>query len=139
MTGDEGNLQTRWISPSCAHAYVTAAGRWTATKCAAHLRRRWLLGDVAGHDSTTTIRRRSSAVPSLIEEAGAFDNVRMTNSKEDLVVTGDHGIYYRTHGKAVVDRNPHLVSGTKDAELVTVIADTMRVFPTARARPPITK
>jgi lipopolysaccharide assembly outer membrane protein LptD (OstA) len=133
MTGDEGEyLQTEDLAILRKNVHIVDRG-WQVDCNEVRYSRltgeAWLLGNVAGHDSTTTIHADRLLYRRLIEEAEAFDNVRMTNSKEDLVVTGDHGIYYRTHGLAVVDRNPRLVSGTKDAEPVTVIADTMRVFP----------
>jgi lipopolysaccharide assembly outer membrane protein LptD (OstA) len=133
MTGDEGEyLQYEDLAILRKNVHITDRG-WQVDCNEVRYSRltgeAWLLGNVAGHDSTTTIHADRLLYRRLVEEAEAFENVEMTNSKEDLVVTGDHGTYYRSRGEALVDRNPRLVSGAKDKEPVTVIADTMRVFP----------
>jgi hypothetical protein len=46
-----------------------------------------------------------------------------------VVVRGRHGIYHRDRGEGIIDRDPTLVSGPEDDEPVTVVSDTMRVYP----------
>jgi lipopolysaccharide assembly outer membrane protein LptD (OstA) len=133
MTGDEGEyLQNEDLAIVRKHVHIVDRG-WQVDCNEVRYSRlsgeAWLLGNVAGHDSSTTIHADRLLYRRLTEEAEAFDNVQMTNAKEDILVTGDHGTYYRARGLGLVDRNPRLVSGTKDEEPVTVIADTMRVFP----------
>jgi lipopolysaccharide assembly outer membrane protein LptD (OstA) len=133
MTGDEGEyLQYEDLAIVRKNVHINDRG-WQVTCNEVRYSRltgeAWLLGNVVGHDSTSTIHADRLLYRRLTEEAEAFGNVEMTNGKEDIVVHGDHGIYYRGRGEGIIDQNPRLVSGTKDAEPVTVIADTMRVYP----------
>jgi lipopolysaccharide assembly outer membrane protein LptD (OstA) len=89
----------------------------------------WLIGNVVGRDSSSTIRADRLLYQREIGRAEAFGNVEIANSREGVVVRGRHGVYWRTRGEGVVDRDPTLVSGPNDAEPVKVVADTMRVFP----------
>ncbi|HEU4929271.1 MAG TPA: putative LPS assembly protein LptD, partial [Candidatus Krumholzibacteria bacterium] len=66
--------------------------------------------------------------------AEAFENVEMIDHTQDVIARGKHGIYYRNEGRGVVDQEPQLVSGKGEEQPITVVADTMRVFPdSARA------
>ncbi len=89
----------------------------------------WLIGNVVGRDSTTTIHADRLLYQRLINRAEAFGNVEMRNVEQDIVQYGRHGVYYRDRGVGIVDEDPRLVSGSKDEEPVTVLADTMRVSP----------
>lgn len=89
----------------------------------------WLIGNVFARDSTTTLRADSLFYNRLIERSEAFGHVRITNSDEGFKVTGRHGIYYRSTGEGVVDQDPRLTVDPDSPEPVTVVSDTMRVFP----------
>jgi len=133
MTGDEGEyLQNEDLAILRKNVHINDRG-WQIDCNEVRYSRltgeAWLLGKVSGHDSTSTIQADRLLYKRLIEQAEAFGNVRMTDSKQDVVATGQHGMYYRDRGEGVVDQEPRLVSGAKDAEPVTVVADTMRVFP----------
>jgi len=133
MTGDEGEyLQYQDLAIVRKNVHINDRG-WQVTCNEVRYSRltgeAWLLGNVVGHDSTSTIHADRLLYRRLTEESEAFGNVEMTNGKEDIVARGDHGIYYRGRGEGIIDQNPKLVSGTRDAQPVTVIADTMRVYP----------
>jgi len=89
----------------------------------------WLVGHVVGQDSTSTLRADRVLYQRGIGLAEAFDNVEITDEAEGIIVHGEHGVYYRNRGEGVVDRDPKLVSGPDDPEPITVVSDTMRVFP----------
>ena len=89
----------------------------------------WLVGNVVGRDSTSVLRADRLLYEREIGRAEAFGNVEIANDEEGVIVRGRHGIYYRDRGEGVVDREPTLVSGPDDQEPVTVVADTMRVYP----------
>lgn len=94
----------------------------------------WFLGHVVAKDSTSTMRADRVLYKRTLGIAEAFDNVEMIDEKQDAVARGKHGIYYRHEGRGVVDQEPQLVSGRGEEEPITVVADTMRVFPdSARA------
>lgn len=89
----------------------------------------WLIGHVVGKDSSSTLRADRVLYKRNVGLAEAFGNVEIADSSQDLIVTGKHGLFYRDRGEGVVDQEPKLVSGPQDAEPVTVVSDTMKVFP----------
>ncbi len=94
----------------------------------------WFLGRVVAEDSTSIMRANRVLYKRTMGIAEAFDKVEMVDKKQDVVARGKHGIYYRNEGRGVVDQEPELVSGSGEEEPITVVADTMRVFPdSARA------
>ena len=94
----------------------------------------WLIGNVVGRDSTSTLRADRVLYERTIGRAEAFGSVELSNREERVIVRGRHGIYHRDRGEGVIDRDPTLVSGPDDDEPVTVVSDTMRVYPdSARA------
>ena len=133
MTGDEGEyLQYEDLAILRKHVHIVDRG-WQVDCNEVRYSRltgeAWLLGKVVGYDSTTTIHADRILYRRLIEEAEAFGNVEMKNTKQDIVQYGQHGIYYRTTGQGIVDEAPTLISNTREKEPVTVTADTMRVSP----------
>ncbi|HET6349782.1 MAG TPA: putative LPS assembly protein LptD [Candidatus Krumholzibacteria bacterium] len=133
MTGDEGEyMENEDLAVLRKNVHIIDRG-WVLTCNEVRYSRltgdAWLLGDVQGHDSTSTIKADRLLYQRLTERAEAFGNVEIADSAQDVIVYGDHGTYFRGHGEGVVDRNPRLVSGAKDPEPVTVISDTMRVYP----------
>ncbi len=88
----------------------------------------WLIGNVVGKDSTSTLRAKRVLYKRTIGVAEAFDDVTITDDAQDLIVRGKHGLFFRNRSEGLIDREPQLVSGPEDAEPVTVVSDTMRVF-----------
>ena len=94
----------------------------------------WFLGHVVAKDSASTMRADRVLYKRTLGIAEAFDNVEMIDEKQDAVARGKHGIYYRNEGRGIVDQDPELISGRGEEEPISVVADTMRVFPdSARA------
>jgi lipopolysaccharide assembly outer membrane protein LptD (OstA) len=89
----------------------------------------WLIGHVVGKDSTSTIRADRVLYRRGIGLAEAFGEVEISDGAQDIIVRGKHGLFYRDSSEGVVDREPVLVSGPNDPEPITVVSDTMRVFP----------
>jgi lipopolysaccharide assembly outer membrane protein LptD (OstA) len=133
MTGEEGEyLQNEDLAVLRRNVHIVDRG-WEVDCDEVRYSRvtgeAWLLGNVVGRDSLTTIRADRILYQRLIDRAEAFGNVEMINVREDIVQYGRHGVYYRDRGEGVVDEEPRLVSGSREAEPVTVTADTMRVSP----------
>ncbi len=89
----------------------------------------WLIGRVVGKDSTSTLRADRVLYQRGIGLAEAFGKVEITDQSQDLVVRGKHGLFYRDRSEGVIDQEPTLVSGPDDPEPVTVVSDTMKVYP----------
>ncbi len=89
----------------------------------------WFIGHVVGKDSTSTLRADRVLYKRTIGLAEAFGAVEIADGAQDLIVRGKHGLFYRTRSEGVVDRDPTLISGPNDPEPVTVVSDTMRVYP----------
>ncbi|HXV13903.1 MAG TPA: putative LPS assembly protein LptD [Candidatus Krumholzibacteria bacterium] len=89
----------------------------------------WLVGNVVGKDSTSTIRADRVLYKRGLGLAEAFGAVEISDGAQDIIVRGKHGLFYRDRSEGVVDREPVLVSGPDDPEPITVVSDTMRVFP----------
>ncbi len=89
----------------------------------------WFLGHVVGKDSTSTLRADRVLYKRGIGLAEAFGSVVITDDTQDLIVRGKHGLFFRNQSEGVIDREPELVSGPNDAEPITVVSDTMRVYP----------
>ncbi len=89
----------------------------------------WFIGHVVGKDSTSTIRADRVRYQRGIGLAEAFGSVEISDDAQDIIVRGKHGLFFRDRSEGIIDREPVLVSGLDDAEPVTVVSDTMRVFP----------
>lgn len=89
----------------------------------------WLIGHVVGVDSTSTLHADRILYKRGLGLAEAFGSVEMTDHQQGLVVHGKHGLFYRDKSEGVIDREPELISGPDDPEPITVVSDTMRVFP----------
>jgi lipopolysaccharide assembly outer membrane protein LptD (OstA) len=89
----------------------------------------WLTGNVVARDSTTILRADSLFYNRNTERSEAFGNVELTNSEEGFTARGRHGTYYRATGEGVIDRSPSLTVDPDTPEPVTIVSDTMRVFP----------
>ncbi|MCI0450766.1 MAG: hypothetical protein L0Z51_00060 [Candidatus Latescibacteria bacterium] len=133
MTGEEGEYrQLEDLAIVRKNVRIVDEG-WEVTCDEARYSRvndeAWLLGRVVGKDSTSTIRADRILYKRGIGMAEAFGNVEISDGAQDLIVRGKHGLFFRERSEGVVDREPVLVSGPDDPEPITVVSDTMRVFP----------
>lgn len=133
MTGEEGEYrQNEDLAVLKRRVHMIDEG-WTVDCDEVRYSRRtgeaWLTGNVVARDSTSTLRADRVLYQREIGRAEAFGNVELTNREQRVVVRGKHGVYHRDRGEGVVDREPTLVSGPDDEEPVTVVSDTMRVYP----------
>lgn len=93
--------------------------------------RAWLIGNVVGRDSASTLYADSLFYDRETVMTEVFGNVKITNFDEGFTVKGRHGYYFRERGEAVIDREPRLIVDPESAEPVTIVSDTMRIFPDA--------
>ncbi len=133
MTGEEGEYrQAEDLAVLRRRVHIEDRG-WTVTCDEARYSRRtgeaWLLGHVVGRDSTSVLHADRVLYNRETGRSEAFDHVEIMNTSEGIVVRGKHGIFYRNRSEGVVDREPELISGAGDPEPVTVVSDTMRVYP----------
>jgi lipopolysaccharide assembly outer membrane protein LptD (OstA) len=133
MWGDEGEYRKRedrlimrrnvWVSDEGWEVTCDEARYNRATEYA------WLVGNIEARDSVTTLYADSLFYDRNVEKTEAFGDVRITNEQEGFTAEGNHGLYYRDTGEAVIDRNPRLTVDPDSPEPVTIDSDTMRVFP----------
>lgn len=133
MTGDEGEYrQLEDLAIVKKNVHIVDEG-WQVTCDEVRYSRTqdeaWLIGHVVGKDSTSTMHADRVLYQRTIGRAEAFGKVEITDDKQNLIVRGKHGLFYRDRGEGVVDREPKLISGPDDPEPITVVSDTMRVFP----------
>ncbi len=133
MTGDEGEYrETEDLAVLRRNVHIVDP-QWQITCNEARYSRRtgqaWLIGKVVAWDSTSVLKADRLLYTRGSGRAEAFGNVELTSENQRIVVRGRHGIYHRDRGEGVIDREPVLISGPDDPEPVTVVADTMRVFP----------
>jgi len=133
MTGEEGEYrQLEDLAIVRRNVRIVDEG-WEVTCDEARYSRTkdeaWFIGHVVGKDSTSTLRADRVLYKRGIGLAEAFQNVEITDEEQGVVARGSHGFFYRDRSEGVIDRDPELVSGPDDAEPVTVVSDTMRVFP----------
>jgi lipopolysaccharide assembly outer membrane protein LptD (OstA) len=93
------------------------------------LEQAWLTGNVTARDSTTTLYADSLFYDKNEATVEVFGNVRITNPEEGFTAEGEHGFYYRDTGEGVIDRSPRLIVEPDSPEPVTIVSDTMRVYP----------
>jgi lipopolysaccharide assembly outer membrane protein LptD (OstA) len=133
MTGEEGEYRRDEDLAVLKHRVHIIDEGWTVDCDEVRYSRRtgqaWLSGNVVGRDSTSTLRADRVLYERTIGRAEAFGSVELSSREERVVVRGRHGVYHRDRGEGVIDRDPTLVSGPDDEEPVTVVSDTMRVYP----------
>ncbi len=133
MTGEEGEYrQTEDLAIIRRNVHIVDRGRIIDCDEARYSRttgQAWLIGHVVGRDSTSVLHTDRLLYDRITGRSEAFDNVEITSKSQGIVVRGHHGIFDRNRSEGLVDRDPVLVSGPDDPEPVTVVSDTMRVYP----------
>jgi len=89
----------------------------------------WLTGHVVARDSVSTLTADKLFYNRLTERTEAFGNVTVTNKDEGFTASGRHGLYFRGRGEAIIDQEPRLTVDPDQPEPVTIVSDTMRVYP----------
>jgi len=138
MTGEEGEYrQLEDLAVLKRRVHIVDEG-WTVDCDEVRYSRladqAWLIGNVVARDSSATVHADRILYQRRLERAEAFGNVQLISESDRVVVKGDHGVYWRGRSEGLIDKNPTLISGPDDPEPVTVVSDTMRVYPdSARA------
>lgn len=133
MTGEEGEYrQTEDLAILRRNVHIVDRG-WTVDCDEVRYSRitgdAWLIGDVVGRDSTSVIHTDRLLYNRLTGRSEAFNRVEVTSHSQGIIVKGDHGVFERNRSEGIIDRHPVLVAGPDDPQPVTVISDTMRVWP----------